>query len=79
MLREWIDKIRDALGDQLKPYVKQVRERLDPLIAQARGRYQKLEPRERVLVRIAGAVFGLFLIYNLIYVPIVDLSSGLED
>ncbi len=79
MFREWFDKIRDALGDQLKPYAKQVRERLDPLISQARGRYQKLEPRERVLVRIAGGMFGLFLIYNLIYVPIVDLSSGLED
>src|SRR3981189_3410990 len=79
MLREWIDKIRESLGDLLKPYLRQARERLDPLIAQARGRYQKLEARERVLVKIAGGVFGLFLIYNLIYVPIVDLSSGLED
>jgi len=79
MFREWIDKIRESLSDLLKPYFKQARERLDPLIGQARGRYQKLEPRERLLVRIAGGVLGLFLIYNLIYVPIVDLSSGLED
>jgi type II secretory pathway component PulM len=79
MFREWFDSIRERLSDLLKPYFKQARERLDPLIGQARGRYQKLEPRERVLVRIAGGVFGLFLIYNLIYVPIVDLSSGLED
>ena len=46
---------------------------------QARGRYQKLEPRERILVQIAGGLVGIFLIYNLIYMPIVDLSSGLQD
>jgi len=79
MLREWFDNLREWLGERLRPYVKQVRERLDPLVGQARGRYQKLEPRERLLVHIAAGVFGLFLIYNLVYVPIVDLSSGLED
>jgi type II secretory pathway component PulM len=79
MFREWFYKIRERLSDLLRPYFKQARERLDPLIGQARGRYQKLEARERLLVRIAGGVFGLFLIYNLIYIPIVDLSSGLED
>jgi type II secretory pathway component PulM len=79
MFKEWLDSIREWLGEQLKPSVKVVRERLDPLIGQARGRYQKLEPRERLLVQIAGGFFGLFLIYNLIYAPIVDLSSGLQD
>jgi len=79
MLREWFDDRREWLGERLRPHVKQVRERLDPLVGQARGRYQKLEPRERLLVHIAAGVFGLFLIYNLVYVPIVDLSSGLED
>src|SRR5260370_7129055 len=79
MFKEWLDSIREWLGDQLRPTFKQVRERLDPVIGQARGRYQNLEPRERVLVQIAGGIFGLFLIYNLIYVPIVDLSSGLQD
>src|SRR5260370_29414754 len=79
MFKEWLDSIREWLGEQLKPSVKVVRERPDPLVGQARGRYQKLEPRERLLVQIAGGFFGLFLIYNLIYVPIVDLSSGLQD
>jgi len=63
----------------LRPYLKQAATRIDPLIAQARGRYQKLEPRERVLVQIAAGLVGVFLIYNLIYMPIVDLSSGLQD
>ena len=64
--------------DLLRPYLKQAATRIDPYIAQARNRYQKLEPRERILVQIGAGVFGLFLIYNLIYMPIVDLSSGLQ-
>lgn len=78
MLKEWLDNLREWLNDLLRPYVNQARVRIDPLIGQARGRYQKLEPRERVLVRIAAAIFGLFLAYNLIYLPIVDLGSGLD-
>ncbi len=78
MLRDWFDNIRARLMDLLRPYLKQAATRIDPYIAQARNRYQKLEPRERILVQIGGGVFGLFLIYNVIYMPIVDLSSGLE-
>jgi type II secretory pathway component PulM len=79
MLREWIDNLRARAMDLLRPYLKQAATRVDPLIAQARGRYQKLEPRERILVQIAGGLVGVFLIYNLIYIPIVDLSLGLQD
>src|SRR5260370_19645430 len=78
MLKEWLDSLREWLNDLLRPYLKQARVRIDPLIDQARGRYQKQEPRERGLVRIADGIFGLFLAYNLIYVPIVDRGSGLE-
>jgi type II secretory pathway component PulM len=78
MLREWIDNLRERVADLLRPFLKQAATRVDPLLAQARGRYQKLEPRERILVQIAGGLVGIFLIYNLIYLPIVDLSSGLE-
>ncbi len=79
MLREWIENFRARVADLLRPYLKQAAARVDPLIAQARSRYQKLEPRERILVKIAGGLVGVFLIYNLIYLPIVDLSSGLQD
>ncbi len=50
-----------------------------PTIAAARGRYQKLEPRERVLVQIAGALIGLFIVFNLVYLPIQDALGGLGD
>jgi type II secretory pathway component PulM len=79
MLREWIDNLRARLMDLLRPYLKQAATRVDPWIAQARGRYQKLEPRERILVQIAAGLVGVFLVYNLIYMPIVDLGSGLQD
>lgn len=79
MLREWIDNLRERVADLLRPYIKQAAGRVDPLLAQARGRYQKLEPRERILVQIAGGLIAIFLIYNLVYMPIVDLSSGLQD
>jgi type II secretory pathway component PulM len=79
MLREWIDNLRARMMDLLRPWLKQAATRVDPYLAQARGRYQKLEPRERILVQIAAGLVGVFLIYNLVYIPIVDLSSGLEE
>jgi type II secretory pathway component PulM len=79
MLRDWFDNLRERVMDLLRPMLKQAATRVDPILGQARGRYQKLEPRERVLVQIAAALIGVFLIYNLVYMPIVDLSSGLED
>ncbi len=79
MLREWIDNLRARLMDSLRPYLKQAAARVDPWLVQARGRYQKLEPRERILVQIAAGLVGVFLIYNLIYLPIVDLGSGLQE
>src|SRR5260221_10760203 len=79
MFGEWIDNLRVRVMDLLRPLLKQAATRVDPLLAQARGRYQKLEPRERILVQIAGGLLAIFLIYNMVYMPIVDLSSGLEN
>jgi type II secretory pathway component PulM len=79
MLREWLENIRERFFDLARPLSRRAAARIDPLVGQARERYQKLEPREQVLLRIAGALVGVFLAYNLIYIPIVSLSSGLED
>jgi type II secretory pathway component PulM len=79
MLRDWYESLRARLMDLIQPYFKQAGARVDPLLGQVRGRYQKLEPRERILVQIAAVLVAIFLIYNLIYIPVVDLGSGLED
>ncbi|HYK64789.1 MAG TPA: type II secretion system protein GspM [Patescibacteria group bacterium] len=79
MLREWFESLRARVMDLLRPYLKLAAERIDPWIAQGRSRYDKLEPRERILVQIAAGLLGIILAYNLIYSPIVDLSSGLGD
>jgi type II secretory pathway component PulM len=79
MLREWIESLRARVMDLIRPYLKLAAERVDPLIAQGRSRYEKLEPRERILVQVAAGLLGIVLLYNLVYSPIVDLSSGLGD
>jgi type II secretory pathway component PulM len=79
MLREWFENLRARVMDLLRPYLKLAFARIDPLIAQGRSRYEKLESRERILVQIAAGLVGILLAYNLIYSPIVDLGSGLED
>jgi type II secretory pathway component PulM len=79
MLKEWLENLRARTMDLLRPRLKQAATLIDPYIAQARGRYQKLEPRERILVQVAGGLVAIFLAYNMVYLPIVDLSSGLES
>jgi type II secretory pathway component PulM len=79
MFGEWLENVRAQLAELIGPYVQQAGKRLDPLIGQARGRYQKLEPREQLLIKIAAGLFGVFLLYNMVYRPIVGLSSGMDD
>jgi hypothetical protein len=65
------------LSAVLRDGTARVRTALAPTIAAARGRYQKLEPRERVLVQIASALVALFIVFNLIYLPIQGALVGL--
>jgi hypothetical protein len=65
------------LSAVLRDGTARVRTALAPTIAAARGRYQKLEPRERVLVQIASALVALFIVFNLIYLPIQGAFVGL--
>ena len=41
--------------------------------------YDKREPREKLLLRLAGSLLGILFVYNFIYMPISDLGSGLDD
>jgi type II secretory pathway component PulM len=79
MLRDYLDKLKTRSRDILGPQIETLRGRVDPYVAQARARYQKLETRERILVQICAALIGIFLFYDLIYSPIVDYSAGLDQ
>jgi type II secretory pathway component PulM len=79
MLRDYLERIREAISEAVGPQIRRVRNEIDPYIAQARARYQKLEKRERLLVRIAGALLGAFLAYSLIVSPIIDYVGGLDE
>lgn len=66
--------IADQFDEAFGPYLK----RLRPYTSRLKSRYDKLESRERLLVQLAGAVLGLFLIYNFVYLPIADWHESIE-
>src|SRR5712675_2339312 len=79
MFKEQLQQIRARLIGLIGPYVGQISRRLDPLIGQGRSRLQKLEPRERLLIQIAAGLVGVFILYNVVYRPIVGVGVGLND
>jgi type II secretory pathway component PulM len=74
-----IAKLRARLAEILGPALARARAQLGPLYAQARARYQSLQPRERILVQVAAAMVGVLLLYNMVYLPIVSLGTGLDQ
>ncbi len=45
----------------------------------AHGWYSKREQREKVLLRVLGAVLGVIVLYNFIYLPFISLGEGIGD
>jgi type II secretory pathway component PulM len=78
MLREQIDNFRRRIEAALAPLTARTRERIAPLYAEVRSRYEKLEPRERWLVQIAGGLLAAYMAYGLIISPIAGLIGGLD-
>ena len=78
MLAEIRERIARAFHAVAGEQLKLLSERMDPIVSNLRARYQKLEPREKVLVQIAVALLAVFLVYNLIYGPIRDLRQSLD-
>jgi type II secretory pathway component PulM len=74
-----LKKIVAQLRQAIDPYLARALVAIRPYLAQLRSRYEKLESRERKLVQIAGAVLALFLIYNLIYLPISNWEDSLNN
>ena len=77
-MMEHLRKLLAQLLTPLAPYLERASAAIRPLIAQLQSRYQKLESRERMLVKIAGGVFALFLIYNFFYLPISNWRDSLD-
>ncbi len=71
-------KLLAQLGKRFAPYREQIADAIHPAVSQAQARYQKLEPRERTLVKFAGAVVGLFIAYTFIYSPISNWRDSLD-
>src|SRR5258707_11309990 len=82
-----LEQLRKIIGERMRTIgarlaailgdgTARVRTALAPTIAAAHGRYQKLEPRERVLVQVAGALITLFIVFNFVYLPIQDGIGG---
>ncbi len=68
-----------ALADRLAgPYLRRASAAIEPYRAQARSRYQKLEAREKLLLKVAGAVLALFLAYDFVLLPIQAYQDGLQ-
>lgn len=77
-----VEKIRAQAGAAIDrvagPYIRRARAAIDPYRAQIRARYQKLESREKRLLKVAGAVFAVFLAYNFIYFPIQSYQESIQ-
>jgi type II secretory pathway component PulM len=76
-----MNQLRKLLAQLLRPlapYRERVGDAISPAVGQLQSRYHKLEPREKMLVKIAGAVVTLFLAYNLIYSPISNWRDSLD-
>jgi len=71
-------KLLAQLLSPLSPYLDRAGDAIRPAIAQLQSRYQKLESRERTLVKIAGVVVALFMAYNFIYTPISNWRDSLD-
>lgn len=50
-----------------------------PAWSVARAWYSKREPREKLLLRVFGAVLGVVVLYNFVITPIAGLGGGMGD
>jgi type II secretory pathway component PulM len=71
--------LTEAIARLYRPWLAELRTRSRWTLEPLQARYQKLEPREKVLVQVAGVLCAIFFAYNFIYLPIQDLHADLRD
>lgn len=76
MVQEFIERLRERGRSAAGAWYQRLAAALKPAYAKARARYQKLEPREKLLVHVAGALLSILALYNLLYLPVHALREG---
>jgi type II secretory pathway component PulM len=75
MLKQWFDIALARMRELAAPYAAKLRARIDPIYAQWRDRFLKLERRERILVQVAAGLLAVLIAYNLVYRPIAAIPA----
>ena len=93
-LRDWFETVLERVsaivgpplrdltnraGTFIAPYARQAGDQIKPYYDQARSRFQKLEPREKILVQVAAGLLGILAVYNFVYLPIVNIGDDLQQ
>jgi type II secretory pathway component PulM len=73
-----LEPISRLIGDALRPLVERAAAAIEPIVSQLRNRYERFEPREKMLVQIAAMMLGVLVAYNFIYQPIVGLDATMQ-
>ena len=63
--------------EPLRPLMDRALEATRPARERWRAFYDKREPREKLLLRVAGALLGILFAYNFLYLPIIGLGEDL--
>jgi type II secretory pathway component PulM len=72
-------RLRHRALQPLHPYAERVWQKAAPAWAAGQGWYEKREPREKVLLQIAGALIAVMVLYGMIYSPIMSLRASLDE
>jgi hypothetical protein len=76
---ESVKRLGARAAQPFQSYVEPVKRAMAPAWEASHAWFDKREPREKVLIRAAGAILAVILLYNLIYAPIVGLRESLAD
>jgi hypothetical protein len=74
-----LTRLGARVAQPFKRYVEPVKRATAPAWEASRAWFDKREPREKLLLRVAGAILTVILLYYLIYAPIVGLRESLAD
>jgi type II secretory pathway component PulM len=93
--RALLEKAQSAASERMRaPAMRRLFARLESVVSReaarfarltapawsvARAWYSKREPREKLLLRVFGAILGVVVFYNFIFTPIAGLGGGFGD